>query len=70
MSIPGHRSSRGGAKAFNELQELLRLRAQNDFELHVEKVGERGNQIKEGDNEYKLSDFDTHKKEIIKYEER
>ena len=35
------------------------------LELHVEEVKKTGNKIKIGDNEYKLSDFDTQKNEII-----
>ena len=35
------------------------------FELHVEDVRTRGNQIKIEGNEYKLSDRDTHKSEIV-----
>ena len=33
---------------------------------YMYKMLESGNQIKIGDKEYKLSDFDTHKNEIIK----
>ena len=33
--------------------------------MHVEEVRKRGNQIKIGDSEYKLSDFDTQKNEIL-----
>ena len=42
----------------------LQLRSQNDIVLHTE-VRKRGNQIKKGDKEIKLSDFDTHKDEVI-----
>ena len=45
-----------------DLNKLLELKS---FELHVEEVRKRGNKIKIGDNEYKLSDFDTHKNEIL-----
>ena len=35
------------------------------LELHVKEVRKRGNRIKIGDNEYKLSDLDTQKNEIL-----
>ena len=65
ITTPGHWSSRGGAETNIELRELLGLRARNDIELHVEEVRKRGNLIKIGENEYKLSDLDTRKNEII-----
>ena len=43
----------------NDLNKLLEL---NSLELHVDEVRKRGNEIKIGDNEYNLSDFDTQKK--------
>ena len=48
----------------HKLQKLLKLRSQNDIELHVE-VQKGAKQIKICQNEYKLSDLDRHKKEII-----
>ena len=42
-----------------DLNKFLELKS---FELHVEEVRKRGKKIKLGDNEYKLSDFDTQKK--------
>ena len=35
------------------------------LELHIDEVRKRGNKIKIGDNEYKLSDFDNQKHEIL-----
>ena len=49
-------------KMINDLKKLLELKS---LELHVEKVRERGNKIKIGDNEYKLSDFDNQKHELL-----
>ena len=43
----------------NDLNKLLELKS---FELHVEEVRKRGNKVKIGDNEYKLSEFATRKK--------
>ena len=65
ISTPGHLSSRGGSETINELREILRLRARNDIELHIEEFRKRGSQIKIGDVEYKLYDLDTHKKRNI-----
>ena len=52
-------------KTNNELNNLLELKSQNNIELHVQKVRERGNQIKNGGRECKLSDFDTFKNDIL-----
>ena len=49
-------------KTINDLNKLLELKS---LELHVEEVRKRGNKIKIEDNEYKLSDFDTQKNEIL-----
>ena len=49
-------------KTINDLNKLLELKS---IELHVEEVKKRGNKIKIGDKEFKLSDFDTQKNEII-----
>ena len=65
ISTPGYWSSKGGALTIYKLQKLFELRSQNDFEMHVEQARKRGNQIKIGDKEYKLSDPDTQKNEII-----
>ena len=46
------------------IDKLLKLRSQNDIELHV-KVEKKRDQTKIGDTEYKLPDFDTSKKEIL-----
>ena len=49
-------------KTVNELNKLLELKS---LELHVKEVKKRGDQIKKEDNDYKLSDFDTQKNEIL-----
>ena len=46
-------------KTIDDLNKLLELKS---LELHVIEVRKRGNKIKLGDNEYKLSEFDTKKK--------
>ena len=48
----------------DKLKNLLKLKSENDIELYVEEVRKRGFQIKVGDKEYNLSDFDTSKQEI------
>ena len=60
--IPGPYRIKSDEKTIDELNKLLELKS---LELHVEEVKKRGNKIKIGDNEYKLSDFDTTKFEII-----
>ena len=61
--IPGHYQSEFAEKMNNDLNKLLELKF---LELHVEEVRKRGNKVKIGDIEYKLSDFDTEKSEILK----
>ena len=56
--IPGHYRNKSDEKIYDELDKLLVLKS---LELHVKEVRKRGNKTKIGDNEYKLSDFDTKK---------
>ena len=60
--IPAHWETEFAGNTIDELNKLLELRS---LELHVNEVRKRGNIIKIGDNEYKLSDFDNQKYEII-----
>ena len=60
--IPGHYQTEFAEKMINDLNKLLELRS---LELHVKKVKKQGNKTKIIDNEYKLSDFHTHKNEIL-----
>ena len=60
--IPAHWETEFAENTIDELNKLLELRS---LELHVNEVRKRGNIIKIGDNEYKLSDFDNQKYEII-----
>ena len=62
LIIPGHYQNESDEKTINDLNKLLELKS---LELHVEKVRERGNKLKIGDIEYKLSDFDNQKHEIL-----
>ena len=64
ISTPGYWSSRGGAETIYKLQIFFELRNRNHMELHVEEVRKRENK-KIRDEEYKLSDLDTRKNEII-----
>ena len=59
--IPGHYQNKSDEKAIEDLYKLLELKS---LELHVE-IKKRGNKIKIGDNEYKLTDVDTQKNEIL-----
>ena len=60
--IQGHWETEFTEKTIDEVNRLLDLRS---LELHVNEVRKRGNKIKIGDKEYKLSDFDNQKYEII-----
>ena len=60
--IPGHYQNKTNEKTIDNLNKLLELKS---LELHVEEVKKRGNKIKIEDKEFKLSDFDTQKNEII-----
>ena len=60
--IPGHYQNKTEEKTINDLNKLLELKS---LELHVEEVKKRGNKIKIADKEYKLSDFDNQKYEIL-----
>ena len=60
--IPGHYQTEFAENTIDELNKLLELKS---LELHVKEVRKRGNKIKIGDNEYKLSDFDSQKHEIL-----
>ena len=59
--IPGHYRNKSDEKTIDELEKLLELKS---LELHVKEARKRGNQIKTGDNENKLSDFDTQKEQV------
>ena len=62
-TIPGHWETKSDEQIINELNKLLELRS---LELHVAEVRKRGDQIKIGDNEYKLSDFGIQKMRYLK----
>ena len=59
ITIPGHWETKSAEKTIQELNELIELRS---LELHVKEVRKRGNKIKIGGKEYKISYFDTQKK--------
>ena len=60
--IPGHYETEFAEKNIDQLNRLLELRT---FELHVNEVRKRGNIRKIEDKQYKLSDFDNQKYEIL-----
>ena len=60
--IPGHYETEIAEKIIDELNRFLELRTR---ELHVNEGRKRGNIIKLGDKEYKLSDFDNQKYEKL-----
>ena len=61
--IPGHYHTEFAEKMINDLNKLIELKS---LELLVEEVRKRGNKIKTGDSEYKLSNFDTQKTRYLK----
>ena len=62
ITIPGHYQNESAQKSIDELNKLLEL---TSLELHVKEIRERGIKIKIGDNEYRLSAFDTQRKNIL-----
>ena len=60
--IPGQWETEFAEKIIDEVNRLLELKS---LELHIEEVRKRGNKMKNGDKEYKLSDFDNQKYEIL-----
>ena len=60
--IQAHWETEFAEKIIEELNRLLELKS---LELHVNEVRKGGNIIKTGDKEYRLSDFDNQKNEII-----
>ena len=60
--IAGHYQNKSDEKMINDLNKFLELKS---LELHVEEVRKRGNKIKIGDHEYKLSDLVNRKNEIL-----
>ena len=59
ITIPGHWQTKSAEKTIDELNKLLEL---TPLELHIKEVRKRGKEIKIGDNDYEISDFDTQKK--------
>ena len=60
--IPSQYQNKSDEKAIDNLNKLLELKS---LELHVQTVRKKGNNLKIGDIEFKLSDFDTQKNEIL-----
>ena len=59
ITIPDHWETKSPEKTIDEQNIFSELRS---LELHAKEVRKRGSKIKIGDNEIKLSDFDTQKK--------
>ena len=60
--IPGHYETESAEKTIDDLNKLLELKS---LELHVKEITKRSKIIKSRDKEYKLSDFDNQKYEIL-----
>ena len=50
----------------DKLKKLLKLKSENDIELHVNELGKRDNKIEMNSNEFALSDFDSSKTKYLK----
>ena len=59
ITIPGHSETEFDRNTIAKIKKLKDLRS---LELHVQEVRKRGDKKKTGDNDFKLSDFDTQKK--------
>ena len=62
INIPGHYQNEFAEKTIEELYKLSELKS---LELRFAEVRKRGTKLKLGDNEYKVSDFDTQRNEIL-----
>ena len=62
INIPGHYKTEFAEKVINDLNKLYELKS---LELHGEADRKRGNIIKVADKDYKLSDLDNQKNEIL-----
>ena len=51
ISTPGNCNTEDGEELINKVNKLLKLRSENDIELHVEEIRKRGNGIKLGENQ-------------------
>ena len=73
-SSPGHWPSRRGAETINRLQNLIGLRSQNDFDLHIEEIEKRrfiitppvSRSRDAGRKDFSLADLDTKKMRQLK----
>ena len=65
IRLPGHWNSEGGEDFINMLINLLELRSENDIEIHVKEVEERGTRIKIENSGYILAGFGHSKIEIL-----
>ena len=60
--IPGHYETEFADKIFDELNRLLNLKT---LDLHVNEVRKKGSIIQIGNKQYKISDFDNQKYELL-----
>ena len=62
--IPVHRNSKSAEKTIDDLNKYFLLTSETDIELRVGEVRKRGQQMKTGDEENKVSNLGFHEKEI------
>ena len=65
FTIPCQWDSEDGEELINEINKLLELRSENDIELHVKEVEERGTRIEIEISGYNLAGFDHFKNEFL-----
>ena len=65
INLRGHWNSNLAERTYYKLNNFLDLESRNNIDLHVKEVIKRGRQVKIKDKDYKLSEFDTFKEEIL-----
>ena len=65
ISAAGHWIPEDSEEIVDKLNELLELRSQNDFELHVKEVEKRATRTKVQNNGYNSTGFDHFKSEKL-----
>ena len=58
ISIPGHWNSEDGEELNNKLNKLIKIKSENDIDLHVKEVEKGGTRIEKGNSGYNSAGFD------------
>ena len=65
ISTPGHWSREEGEELINKLSKFLKLRSENDIELHVREVEKRSTRIERENSGYNVAGFDHFRSETL-----